>query len=347
MMSFKRSAQSLVIATVLLSAASAQAQQAPNKPGGGAGAGGSSIDDKRALAQVYFDQAREFMKVGNYEKACPLFAESQRLDPGGGTLLNLALCHEAQGKTASAWGEFKEAGQMAIHEGREGREKIARDHAAALEPQLVRLTVKMTDKAKTTQGMRITIDGTELGSAAWGMAVPIDPGAHEMVAEAPEKMSFRATINVAPKQRLTEVDVPDLVDAPKIVKIQHGGILGPATSTAGWVTVGVGVAAIGLGSYFGLKANALNQDAKKAGCLDTCPDRASKNSSDQAQVDANISTAVIGGGILVAAIGTYLIFDGRTRRGDEGPPPPRTARRFDVTPTISARGSGLTVAGEF
>src|SRR6187402_592492 len=96
---------------------------------------------EQQLAQALFDEGRRLMDAKRYGDACPKLAESQRLDPGGGTLLNLAICHENEGRLATAWTEFNEALGVARREGRTDREQEATDHAQRLERLLPRLTV--------------------------------------------------------------------------------------------------------------------------------------------------------------------------------------------------------------
>src|SRR5579863_10294220 len=88
--------------------------------------------DRKASAQVIFDEARDLVVQKKFAEACPKFAESLRLDRGLGTMLWLADCFENNGQTASAWVQFKEAAAAAAL-ANDPREKVARRRVAALE----------------------------------------------------------------------------------------------------------------------------------------------------------------------------------------------------------------------
>src|SRR5688500_5437698 len=91
-------------------------------------------------ADELFAEGRRLMARGDYDQACPKFAEAERLRHGVGTLLNLADCYERLGKTASASRVFLEAA-AAAHAASDARVEIARDRARALEGRLLRLTI--------------------------------------------------------------------------------------------------------------------------------------------------------------------------------------------------------------
>ena len=85
----------------------------------------TSAADK-AAAQALFDEGKRLMDAGQFAQACPKFADSEKLDPGVGTLLNLGVCYEKNGQTASAWATYKEAASAAANAGEAAREKYAR-----------------------------------------------------------------------------------------------------------------------------------------------------------------------------------------------------------------------------
>src|SRR5579884_4181154 len=86
-------------------------------------------------AEALFERGKALVEQGRTAEACAAFAESQRLDPAGGTLLRLALCREAEGKLASAWLGYLEVVRVS-QEGTgepaklQERIRIAREHLA-------------------------------------------------------------------------------------------------------------------------------------------------------------------------------------------------------------------------
>ena len=79
---------------------------------GAAHAGGDAV----AEAERLFNEAKLLVEHRNYTAACPKFAESQRLDPGVGTLLYLADCYQHTNRPASAWTTFRQAAVTARKE---------------------------------------------------------------------------------------------------------------------------------------------------------------------------------------------------------------------------------------
>src|SRR5579884_3778192 len=131
--------------------------------------------DREATATALFDDGRKLMTQRRYAEACPKLAESQRLAPSGGTLLNLAECYEHTGQTASAWAAWKDAAARANAAGKANVEKSALARAAALEPKLARLTIAVSPDSDVP-GVQVKRDGIPVGRGEFGVALPVDPG---------------------------------------------------------------------------------------------------------------------------------------------------------------------------
>jgi serine/threonine-protein kinase len=164
--------------------------------------------NNKVAAEALFRDARRLLDAGNYKEACEKLAASERLDPAVGTLLNLAHCYEKLGRTASAWGTYREAITAAKLAGQADREKSARKSADALEPTLPHLTVTVSAEAKVS-GMQVTRDGVAVVQEIWGTSVPVDPGEHVIAATAPGRKGWSTTINSA-AGAAANVDVPPL-----------------------------------------------------------------------------------------------------------------------------------------
>src|SRR5262249_13158895 len=140
-----------------------------------------------------FQHARELMAQRDLAQACVKFAESNRLAPKVGTLLNLAFCHEQQGKTASAWAEFTQGLAQARQKHQSDREDFAARHLEALRGTLSRIAITWDDPAPDE---KVRLDGVELGTAAIGTELAVDPGEHAVEATAPGRQPWQGNVKV-------------------------------------------------------------------------------------------------------------------------------------------------------
>ena len=262
-----------------------------------------------AAAQMLFDDGMRLMTSHQYAQACPKFEESQRLDPGLGTLFHFADCEEHIGRTASAWAAFLEVASEAKAQGQSARELAAHNRAAALEPTLARLTID-PGAERGTPSLELLRDGATMGSAQWSLAVPVDPGAHVIEARAPGKTPWATTVNVVAGAR-DAITVPGLADAVSSTTTTAAELdqrsSGKGQRVAGLVLGAAGLAGLGIGGYFGAVSWIRHDDAGSHCGANGC-DASGVSLRDDARRDGNAATVsfVAGGALLLAGIITYV-----------------------------------------
>lgn len=280
--------------------------------------------EDQALATTLFREAKALLEAGEVAKACPKLAESQQLYPAGGTLLNLAVCHEKEGKTATAWAEFREARLVAERDRRDDRLTLADEHIAALETKLSKLVV-VVSPAADVPGLEVSVDRRPLRRPAWGTAMPIDPGNHVIEARAPGKRAWQVEVTVAAEADVATAQVPAWEDEPAPAVPAEGASAsqvpaGPTPappSASSWtrgrtsalVVGGIGVTGLVIGTAFGLHAIAKHEEGKDACTKNPCSTTIG-SLNDSAKTAADISTVAFATGVVAIGVAVYLWVSG-------------------------------------
>lgn len=286
---------------------------------------GAPTAEDQALATTLFREAKTLLDAGKVAEACRKLEESQRLDPGGGTLLNLAVCHEREGRIATAWAEFRQARGIAERDHRVDRIELADAHAKALEPRLSKLTIEVAPAVQLAD-MEILVDHRVLRRPAWASAVPLDPGEHAIEARAPGKKSWLTQVRLLPDADAKTVSIPPWEDdAPSSSALLGTAPAAPTAQTEAAtardrqlpardrrpaiIVGGAGVAAIVVGSIFGGRAIKKHDDSAAACIANPCgADSVSAN--DASKTAADTSTVLFAAGLLSLGVGAYLWFSG-------------------------------------
>lgn len=325
----------------------------------GGGARAQPSPDARAAAAVLFEDGKKLMAEGRHAEACPKLAESQRIDPGMGTLFNLAVCHEQTNQTASAWVGFRDVAAMAMAAGQSDREKVARGRAAALEPKLCRLQITV-QPAAASAGVQVKRDGAVIAPALFGASVPLDPGRHLISATAPGKEPWEVTVILEQPGSTITVDVPPLLEKKVIPGVAAPPVPGPIAPVVepllppgerpaprpwqrplGISAAALGAVGMGLGVGLGFMAksaldasNEKNCDAQSNQC-----NAAGLAQRDDAVMKGNVGTGVFIAGAVLAAGGVVLWIT--------APSAPRPAPSAFTRPAIGLGPSGVIVRGSF
>lgn len=313
---------------------------------------------ERAIAEQLFERGRAQLDVNEVSAACESFAESQRLDPGTGTILNLAACHQREGKLASAWVEFRDAVAALHRENRPDRLRYALDQLAEIRPKLAFLTL-MVPESPAGHAPVVRLDGRELGPAAWSVAIPIDAGWHEAVAQSYGGGPWRATVNVRNGEHrvvsipahvaATGVAIHDNMEVAAVpvapdraVKESSDADRGPGRRrVTGIVLGGLGLAALGVGGYFGVHAAGLWGERNDQCPMNLCTPEGIRL-GERADSSAAVATWTLAGGAVAVGVAAVLLLwpDRKTST--------KVARNGPNIQTVFVDGkTGLGIGGVF
>ena len=295
-----------------------------------------------ATAALQFDKGRTLMKEKKYAEACAAFEQSQKLDPQIGTLYNVGVCSAELGKVATAWAAYRE---VAERDANAARKKEAGRRAKELEKRLpkLRLTIATAPPglAVTMNGADVTalvgadspvdpaeykLKATAPGFAAWETTVRItDEGKTVKLAIEllPPSTSTKEPVKPAkPAKPAPPPEPPPPAEPPGGDEARKSEPSPPRTDDAPRppgqgrkriaVALGIGGAAsLGTGLVFGSLARK-KWDEARALCGDdrVCDDPATLAQGnalvDAARGRANLSTALVIGGAVLAGAGAVL-----------------------------------------
>jgi hypothetical protein len=296
--------------------------------------------DKPGAVEL-FEQGRAHLAEGNADAACKKFEQSLLKDPRAvGTLLNLALCNERQGKVASALGLFIEAYDRANEASSPEQRAAAEEHIATLRPLVPFLVLSRA--SAPLAGEKLLIDDKVV--ALDEKEVAVDPGTHDVTLTAPGRLPFETQVTAKVSARL-KLTLPELAVPGTNVMVReswrrpYGKF---ATITGG------ALVALAAGGLFFAKRRYDSQfdDPDGAGpmlphCgsgpmteqgLETC-DRTGKSKIDSARTIGTTSAVIGGLGAVTLIAGVYLWIS-----APDG---------VIVTPVAGPEGAGLHASGRF
>ncbi len=305
-----------------------------------------------AAAEALYLSGRKLVADGNWAEGCAKFSASMELNPAASTLINIAKCHEHEGKLAQALVDYRRALQLNQdtlgEERKKALEQVAKDGVTSIEPRLARVELVVQTRP---EGLEIKRDGTRLPNAALGEVIPLDPGKHTFEASAPGHQKAERQVELAEGEKATvelslvpasPVDTtkpPPPPDKP-VKPVPSGGV--PAWA---FVAGGLGLAAVGAGVYFRVD----QMDAEQT-IRDNCPgeppvcDPGKPYRPDDDNTRKNRSFYLFVGLTAAGAVGIGAAVIGIVRGGSPKKP---QSNSMVVVPYVGRNDGGLVLQGAF
>jgi hypothetical protein len=285
--------------------------------------------------ETLFSEGLALIEAEQYTAALTKLEEAQRRDPGIGTEFNIAICYEKLGKIGSAWHHYANVERLAHTSGKRQREEHAHQKLEELRPQL---STFVFVPAKTDK-LLLKVDGNPIPPEQWGF-YPVDPGTHQVAAEAPSHTPWAAEVEApSPGDRL-EIPVPALrsPEPTKVVTVTKDTTSG--TRTVGLVLGGIGVAGLVAASVTGimiLDDMAIADASCKPKCInpDGSPNERAIDAVNEGKTLLPLNLVAWAIAVVGLGSGAYLVLTS-SKKPEE--------RRARLAPMIGATTSGLVLS---
>ena len=299
--------------------------------------------EETARAEVRFHAGERLFDDKQYEAACAAFDESERLDPQLGTLLNLAFCQEQLGKTATAWHEYSVGAVWAEQRGQHDRQTWALRRATEVGR---RVPIVVLDLPPGVEGYTIELDGGAVAPSTWGTPLSVDPGAHIVRISARGHRARQLALTIPEGPITQSLAIPKLqvrTEASAALPAEEltpdePARTGSGRTILGLAGIGIGVAAVGVGSYFGVRTFSKKSDASSH-CVGAQCDATGVMLQDDAHRSATASTVLFGVGAAAVGLGVLLVWT--------APSAKTAAVRARVQPLLGPGVAGLGLGGSW
>jgi hypothetical protein len=262
-------------------------------------------------ADTLFHDARALVLSGDFAHACPKFAESEKLDPAPGTLLNLAECEEHLGHLIEAQEHYRLAASGFPK--KDQRREICATKSAALDGRIAHVTLRLAPDVP--EGTVVKKDDVSVAAADLGQPIATNPGDLSVVVTAPghESKSYPLTVKEGDATDLTlqvgPVGAEPQTQGPKTVVVEKPQETASSPLRPIGITVAVvGVVGLGVGIVTGImaidRANTVKTHCNTM--TNICADQEGLSASQDGQVLAPLSTVTIIAGGVLAALGAVL-----------------------------------------
>lgn len=271
-------------------------------------------------ARALYDAAVKELDARGPTRACPMFEEATSIAPDSwGSWMMLGECRKREGRLATAYRAYSTAADVATRLGHTGRAQQASRKAAALEAQLAKLTVELSNDVLRTPELEVFVDDKPISIASVSTTIPVDRGDHKIVVKAKGKKAIErtrsllidgahASVNIDQWPHLNVNERQTNVSVMYRKKISFFPAVPKWQRTTAWIAGSAGAAGIVGGSIAGLVAISRKNESDDGHCVNNACDPEGLSLRKGSLLAGNVSTGLfVAGGILAAASVTLAL----------------------------------------